>query len=460
MIKALIFDLDGVLVSTKMVHFDALNRALAETSPNLQISFEEHLKVYDGISTMAKLKKLSNERGLDSKLHEKIWERKQEITEELYLKYKAKDELAKTFAKLCGNYKIVVATNSIRQTTVSILQKIGIFNYIHEILTNNDVKHIKPHSEIYLKAMVAVGCNPKECLIFEDSPSGLRAAIESGANVYTVNNIDEINYDNIMKNINFLNQKTSSTPYMDNNLTVLIPMAGRGSRFEQAGYSFPKPMIDIKGKTMIHSVVESLNIKANYIYLVQKSHNEKYNLKMLLELITPGCRVIEVDGITEGSACTTLLAKEFIDNDKPLLFANSDQIVEWNSSEFIYKMNNKGVDGGILTFENSHPKWSYADVDEFGFVSRVAEKVPISKHATVGIYWYKRGSDYVRFTEQMIKKNIRVNNEFYICPVFNEFIEAGKKILIHEINAKQMHGTGTPEDLDDYLQYLNENNKP
>jgi dTDP-glucose pyrophosphorylase len=201
---------------------------------------------------------------------------------------------------------------------------------------------------------------------------------------------------------------------------------------------------------MIQVVVENLNIEAHYIFLVQKDHYEKYNLKHLLNLIAPGCDVVQVDGITEGAACTTLLAKELINSDEPLLTVNSDQFVEWNSNEVLYSWSADSIDGGILTFKGTHPKWSFAKLDENGFVSEVAEKSPISDNATVGIYYWKKGSDYVKYAEQMIDKNVRTNNEFYVCPVFNEAIQDGKKIKIKEI--KKMWGLGTPEDLNYFLQ--------
>jgi dTDP-glucose pyrophosphorylase len=233
-------------------------------------------------------------------------------------------------------------------------------------------------------------------------------------------------------------------------MNVLVPMAGAGSRFAQAGYTFPKPLIDVNGKPMIQVVVENLNIEAHYIFLVQKDHYEKYNLKHLLNLIAPGCDVVQVDGVTEGAACTTLLAKELINSDEPLLTVNSDQFVEWNSNEVLYAWSADSIDGGILTFKGTHPKWSFAKLDDNGFVSEVAEKSPISDNATVGIYYWKKGSDYVKYAEQMIDKNVRTNNEFYVCPVFNEAIQDGKKVKIKEI--KKMWGLGTPEDLNYFLQ--------
>ena len=189
---------------------------------------------------------------------------------------------------------------------------------------------------------------------------------------------------------------------------------------------------------------------ATFIYIVQKSHREKYNLDTLLNLITPNCKVVEVDGITEGSACTTLLAKGYINNDSPLLLMNSDQFIEWDSSEFMYKMNETGCDAGILTFRATHPKWSFAKIDELGYVIEVAEKNPISDIATVGVYYWRKGEDYVKYAEEMIEKNKRVNNEFYVCPVFNEAIQDNKKIRIFEI--EKMWGLGTPEDLEYFLE--------
>ena len=244
----------------------------------------------------------------------------------------------------------------------------------------------------------------------------------------------------------------NSTPkWKDDKLNVLIPMAGAGSRFEQAGYTFPKPLIDVRNKPMIQVVVDNLNIDANYIYVVQKAHRAKYNLDTLLNLITPGCKIVEVDGLTQGAACTALLAKEFIDNDAPLFFANSDQFVEWDSNEFMYKMNETNADGGIVTFKAIHPKWSFAKVNPLtGLVEEVAEKNPISDDATVGYYYWKHGSDFVKYAEQMIEKDIRVNNEFYVCPVFNQAIEDAKEI--RTFNVSKMWGLGTPEDLKFYLE--------
>ena len=182
---------------------------------------------------------------------------------------------------------------------------------------------------------------------------------------------------------------------------------------------------------------------------MQKSHYEKYNLDNVLSSIVSDCEIIQVDGLTEGAACTTLLAKNLINNNQPLLMANSDQFIEWDSNQFMYSMIGDTIDAGILTFESTHPKWSYAKLNDSGFVSEVAEKNPISKHATVGVYYWNKGCDYVKYAEQMINNNIRVNNEFYVCPVFNEAIKDQKRIKTFSVN--KMWGLGTPEDLNNYI---------
>jgi NDP-sugar pyrophosphorylase family protein len=240
-------------------------------------------------------------------------------------------------------------------------------------------------------------------------------------------------------------------------MKILIPMAGRGKRFENAGYSFPKPLIDINGKAMIQVIIENLNFPTEHIFICQKEHYEKYALKELLELITPNCKIIQVNNITEGAACTALLAKEFINNDEELIIANSDQWINWNSQHFLSFLQNNNADGGIVTFIATHPKWSFVKVNEKNEVTLVAEKKPISNIATVGIYYYKKGKYFVEAAENMIKKNIRTNDEFYIAPAYNEMINAHKKILYYPI--AEMRGLGTPEDLSIFLENINKKSK-
>ena len=445
MIKLILFDLDGVLIDAKKLHYDALNLALED---KYFINEDEHTNIYDGRKTKEKLNMLSMDKGLPVELHDQVYTDKQKLTLELISQLKPIDEIISLFKELeFQNYLIGVCSNSIRRTVLTALAKTELMEYCSVILSNEDVKNSKPHPEMYWKAMSMMGVLPENTLIVEDSPPGLLAAERSRANYIRVDDPWDVTREKILPN---LKGKNIVKKWKDENLNVLIPMAGAGSRFTDAGYTFPKPLIEVRGKSMIQVVVDNIGLDANYHFVVQKEHREKYNLDTMLNLIAENCKVIEVDGVTEGAACTALLAKKFINNNQPLFFANSDQWVDWDPVEFMYKMQETKSDGGIVTFEANHPKWSFAKTNNDGIVTEVAEKKPISTNATVGYYYWKHGSDFVKYAEEMIEKNIRVNNEFYVCPVYNQAIEDGKIIRISR--AKAMWGLGTPEDLDYYVK--------
>jgi beta-phosphoglucomutase-like phosphatase (HAD superfamily)/dTDP-glucose pyrophosphorylase len=454
--KLVIFDLDGVLIDSREMHYEALNRALGKVSWEYVISREEHLSVYDGLPTSRKLSMLTEKKGLPVDKHQQIWEDKQKETLENFSDLEHDYELMHYFQQLKQRgYQVAVASNSIRNTVKLVLLRLGVLEFIDYYVSNEDVVRNKPFPEMYWKCMTACNALPKDTVIFEDSHIGRQGALDSKAHLIPIENRYDLNQEKIDKVFKiFASKKLTIVPWKSEKMNVLIPMAGAGSRFATAGYTFPKPLIEVNGKPMIQVVIENLNIEANYTFVVRKEHYEKYSLQYLLTLIAPGCNIVQVDELTEGSACTTLLAKQYIDNDSPLLLANSDQFMEWNSNECLYAFNADGIDAGILTFKATHPKWSYAKIGEDGFVSEVAEKKPISDNATVGVYYWKKGSDYVKYAEQMIEKNIRTNNEFYICPVFNEAIGDDKKIRVKEI--ERMWGIGTPEDLNYFLEHYKE----
>lgn len=234
-------------------------------------------------------------------------------------------------------------------------------------------------------------------------------------------------------------------------LNIVIPMAGRGSRFAKAGYEMPKPLIDIYGHPMIEYVTVNIrpSCEHRFIYICQEEHLEKYGLAEELKRMSPGCEIVTIDHITEGAACTVLLAEKFIDNDDAMMIANSDQYVDTDINEYLSAMGEK--DGLIMTMPADDPKWSFIKYDDEGNVTMVREKEVISNEATVGIYNYRHGRDFVKFAHQMIDKNIRVNNEFYVAPVYNEMIEAGIKISYCDVGTK-MFGLGIPEDLNFFME--------
>jgi len=240
-------------------------------------------------------------------------------------------------------------------------------------------------------------------------------------------------------------------------INIVIPMAGAGSRFAKAGYEKPKPFIDVNGKPMIVRVLENLAYpNARYILIARKEHMEK-EAQLVKEIEAQYNAIfIPIDKLTEGTACTVLYARKYINNNEPLLIANSDQIVDINIAAFINNCKTRNLDGSILTFidEYKDPKWSFAKIDNNNLVTQVKEKVVISEFATVGIYYYTKGAEYVNACIDMIIENDRVNNEFYTCPTYNYAIQENAKIGIFNIEFKQMHGIGTPDDLNSYLELL------
>jgi len=437
--KLIVFDLDGVLLDFCEVHYEALNEAIAEVAnPAFCISRSEHESTYNGRSTWSKLMMLADAKGLPLTLTESIFVRKQQLTAEAVSKVSASPVLQSVLSRLRDNgYQTACATNCIRATLDAALGALGIRHLFTFTVSNEDVHFPKPSPDIYRLCQQRAGVTPLETLIFEDSPIGLAAARASGSAVVRVPTPASLTEEFVM---------AALTP-----LTIVIPMAGNGSRFTKAGYVDPKPLIPVRGKPMISWVVDNLAVpNARFVFIIRSDYPE--SCKEHLRSIAPGCSIIVVDKVTEGAACTVLLAKDLINNGTPLLIANSDQYIEFDAQEFVHTFLASGADGKISTFDgDGNPKWSYAAVAD-GFVTEVREKDPFSKHATTGVYMWKHGSDFVRFAEQMISKNIRVNNEFYTVPVYNEAVASGLKVTISECS--RMWGLGVPEDLDFFLAHF------
>lgn len=234
--------------------------------------------------------------------------------------------------------------------------------------------------------------------------------------------------------------------------SIILPMAGAGRRFAEAGYELPKPFIDVHGRHMIERVLENLYFSGSrFILIAQQEHVQRFaNVFARLHQQYP-VHVVTVPGLTEGAACTVLTAARMINNDASIVIANSDQILDVKVEEFVADSDARGLDGSILTFWANDPKWSFAEIDSAGLVKRVAEKQVISQHATAGLYYFRHGKDFLHAAVDMIVRNERVNNEFYVAPAYNYAIHAGSKIGIYEMNVAAMHGLGTPADLQRYL---------
>jgi len=234
---------------------------------------------------------------------------------------------------------------------------------------------------------------------------------------------------------------------------VVIPAAGQGSRFRSAGYAKPKPFIDVLGRPMIMHVINNISPVGADVHLLFREEHITAEAALINDLKHKGITIHEVVKVTEGTACTLLLARESIDDETPLLVANSDQFVDFSVDDFFADCISRDLDGSILVFRepSKDSKWSYAKLDDNELVSLVAEKVAISDLATVGVYLFRRGSDFVRGAIDMISRNERVNNEFYTCPVYNYLISKGLRIGVYEVPRAAMHGLGTPEDLGQFV---------
>ena len=239
-------------------------------------------------------------------------------------------------------------------------------------------------------------------------------------------------------------------------LNIVVPMAGAGSRFVNAGYTDPKPLIPVLGVPMIQLVIDNLRPRTEhrFIFICQKPHLDSFGLEPKLKAWAgPNTLVTTVPGVTEGAACTVLTVKDYIDNDSQLMIANCDQYVDIDINDYLADIERRDLDGLIMTLASTDPKWSYAAINEASNVTQVVEKKVISPHATVGIYNYRRGSDFVAAATTMISQNLRVNGEFYVAPAYDMMIQAGKKIGIYGIGAENdgMYGIGTPQDFETFL---------
>lgn len=236
-------------------------------------------------------------------------------------------------------------------------------------------------------------------------------------------------------------------------LNIVVPMAGRGQRFVDAGYGLPKPLIPVHGVPMIKLVIANLmpDRPHRFHFLIQRGHDQEFGLAALLAEWVPGCTVTMIDGVTEGAACTVLLARGLIDNDDELMIANCDQYIDADINTYLSALG--PADGLIMTMRADHPKWSYVRRNAAGRVSQVVEKQVVSNEATVGIYNFRCGRDFVRAADAMIAQDKRVNGEFYVAPAYDMLIVDGARIECFGIgtDVAGMHGIGTPQDLELFL---------
>lgn len=464
-VNAILFDLDGVLVNSKVLHYETFRDALQSIVPSKFLTWTEHEKEFDGLSSRLKIQKCIEKGWITQEQGDLVFAKKQEYTQkQLPLMIQPRESLRKLLNQLnIEGYRLFCCSNSIRKTLDQTLQLLGILELFEATYSNEDVKQPKPSPEIYQLAMKQCFLMKEKCLIVEDSTVGRAAAYAAGAHVLEVEDAEDVTYSLLKQTISTIQTQGKVNPRIFHSkgpvtFHVVVPMAGDGSRFRQAGYTIPKPFIPVGGKPMIRWVLENMipmsipedQYKVKFHLIVRSSHLKDQNLDNLFVGFPSNISFTyhTTEGLTEGAACSVLLAENEICNDEPLLIVNSDQYLDWDPDTFYKCMLNPKYDGVILTFyqpDSSDLKWSYAKIDSDCLVTEVQEKQWISPYATVGLYGWKKGRDFVQYAKQMISKNIRVKNEFYVCPVYNESIADNQKIRVKLCSG--MWGLGVPEDL-------------
>lgn len=449
----LIFDLDGVLVDFKEIHRNAFINTWNAIFPEHHIDVAFHAANLEALSTRQKIEvcSLAFDSTITEDKKQTCFARKQEASfaaiDAVTVPSNVREALRWAFNQ---GHTLVCCSNSIRATLISALIKLDVILLMSHIFSNEDVTIPKPNPEMYNLAVETASYTDKkdEVLVFEDSPIGITAAKKAGLTVIEVVDSHEITVQFIAGAI----RNRCRPNYPAKKIRVVIPMAGAGSRFAEDGYSVPKPFIDVMGVPMYQRVLQNmtaidpdLQSRIEYHLLVRKEF-----VSGIVQ--APNLYVHTIDSLTEGAACTVLTIASLLNTDDPIIIANSDQWVDWEFDRYLHSLLHPCVDGSIVSFyqpDESDLKWSYARISTEGWVTEVQEKKFIGPDATVGIYGWKRGSDYVRQANAMIKANDRVKNEFYVCPVYNYAIKEKQSVRLFAV--EKMWGLGVPADLNYFL---------
>ncbi len=241
-------------------------------------------------------------------------------------------------------------------------------------------------------------------------------------------------------------------------MNILVLMAGSSDKFREAGYSYPKNLIELDGMPLVEHFIDGLQqLQDNsnqFIFVLNSDEDSRYHTGAVIQLLLPEAQIIKVSSPTAGAACTALLAVEQINNNEPLLILNGDIAGELQIAEAIAEFEEKQLDGGLIVFEGVHPRWSYVRCDDSGLVVEAAEKRPISKLATVGAYYFTQGQDFVAAAMNMIVKDANVEGGFYVCPSYNEMILAQKKIGVYQIPRRNYFSLATPQGVSNFEEHL------
>jgi NDP-sugar pyrophosphorylase family protein len=236
-------------------------------------------------------------------------------------------------------------------------------------------------------------------------------------------------------------------------LNIIIPIAGTSELFEKAGYIYPKPLIEINGKLMIEMVLENLlpvKTEKKFTFIIREEDCVNFHLDNTLRLLIPDANVATIKRPTQGALCSVLMSIDNIQPDDELLIVNGDQLIDQNLDKVISSFHKEGAEAGLLTFSSVHPRWSYARTDENNHVLETAEKNPISRNAIAGFYYFKNASDFIEAATNVLLKDTRINDLFFISSTINEYVLMNKKVLNFSIGGHQYHSFYSPQMINEY----------
>ena len=436
-IQLIVFDLDGVLVESKDLHYEALNEAIrAVAGEDFVITRPEHETVYDGLSTNQKLRLMTIQKDLPLDMHRPIWLRKQELTEVMVRdQLKPDGELLATIRALKKEhgYPLAVASNCIKSSVFNILDSIGVLPLVDAYFSNEDVQHAKPAPDIYLKACSTFGVPPESALVVEDSVKGFEACVRAGCPLFKVRGPEDVRVPSIVQRVSAINQGVKP-------ITVVVPLAGESQQYwidgpEAVPSELPLFLSDVNGAPAIEWVLKPFlqsRYELKFVFVVKESQMQRFKLESLLPRIV-GFRptvVLPVHGETLGSLKTVLSVAEKLDGAAPVIFCNGSTVTSWLPGSSIDDLVDTRADGALTTFESNDPKCSYVRVRDGTDLVDVHEKVPVSNIATTGIYYWKSADAFLSAATSIVKRGVKHKGLYYMAPVYNEAVRAGLSFKI------------------------------
>lgn len=240
-------------------------------------------------------------------------------------------------------------------------------------------------------------------------------------------------------------------------LKIIIPLAGSSELFSNAGYFYPKPLIEVNGLPMIEMVLQNplaMEVEKSFIFIIKEDDAKKFHLDNTLKILSPNCEIIKLSNDTKGGLCSVLMAIDKIANDDEILILNGDQIIDLSLNTIYHDWKSNNADAGLITFNSVHPRWAYARLVD-GEVVQTAEKNPISNFAIAGAYYFKNSSEFFDSAFKSIKEGVHLDGMFYISPVVNQYVLRAKKVFAYKIDNKQYHLFYSPQILQEFERNFN-----